>query len=117
MAYFVGYGYSDGFTVRMSELLSTLTPETPVRLTVDTDDVCSACPNNQNGVCDKPEQVASYDNAVLSLCGLQEGEFLPFGQFTELVQNRILSPGLRPSVCGNCQWNDLCSNGKSRWEP
>ena len=116
MAYFAGYGYSDGFTAHMGQLLSSLTPETSVRLTVDTDCVCSACPNNQNGVCDKPELVAAYDNAVLSLCGLQAGEVLPFGRFTELVQSRILSPGLRPSVCGGCQWNGICGTRQSRWE-
>lgn len=116
MAYFAGYGYSDGFTAHMGALLASLTPETPVRLTVGTDDVCSACPNNQNGVCDKPQLVAAYDNAVLTLCGLREGEILPFGRFTELVQTRILSPGLRPSVCGCCQWNAICSEKKSRWE-
>lgn len=116
MAYFAGYGYSDGFTAHMGALLASLAPETTVRLTVDTDRVCSACPNNRNGVCEKPELVAAYDNAVLALCGLQAGETLPFGRFTELVQGRILTPGLRPSICGGCQWNDLCSNRKSRWE-
>ena len=115
MAYFAGYGYSDGFTAHMGALLASLTPETSVRLTVGTDCVCSACPNNQNGVCDKPELVAAYDNAVLSFCGLQEGERLSFGRFTELVQTHILSCGLRPSICGNCQWNDLCSTRQSRW--
>ena len=116
MAYFAGYGYSDGFTAHMGALLASLAPETPVRLTVDADCVCSACPNNQNGVCDKPELVAAYDNAVLSLCGLKEGETLLFGRFTELVQSRILTPGLRQSICGGCQWNKLCSTRQSRWE-
>ena len=114
-AYFVGYGYSDGFSVHMGELLALLTPETQIRLTVDTDSVCSACPNNVGGVCEKPELVASYDRAVLSLCGLQDGQTLPFGRFTTLVQQRILTPGHRAAICGNCQWNDICSKQPSRW--
>lgn len=116
MAYFAGYGYSDGFTAHMGALLVSLAPETPVRLTVGTDCVCSACPNNEKGVCNKPELVAGYDRAVLSLCGLREGKRLSFGIFTESVQRRILAPGLRPSICGDCQWNALCSSRKSRWE-
>lgn len=116
LAYFAGYGYSDGFTAHMGNLLAALSPETPVRLTVGTDSVCAACPNNRNGVCDKPELVASYDRAVLRLCGLQEGQVLPFGSFTELVQSRILAPALRPSICGDCRWNEICSTRPSRWE-
>lgn len=74
MAYFVGFGYSDGFSRNMTRLLAEeLTPDRPVRLTVDTDQVCAACPRSAGGRCDKPELVAGYDRAVLELCGLTEG--------------------------------------------
>lgn len=115
MAYFVGHGYSDGFTAHMGALLAALKPESPVRLVVGADAVCGACPNNTGGLCDKPELVASYDRAVLDLCGLGEGDELSFGQFTALVEERILSQGRRASICGDCQWNDLCASQRSRW--
>lgn len=118
LAYFVGHGYSGGFSAHMARLLGKLErePDTLVRLTVQTDAVCAACPNNVRGLCSKPEQVAVYDRAVLTLCGLAEGTVLPFGRFTALVQERILSPGLRPSVCGGCQWDAVCSAQPSRWQ-
>lgn len=115
MAYFVGYGYSGGFTAHMAALLAALTPDTPVRLTVDTDAVCAACPNNAGGVCDTPEKVANYDRAVLALCSLREGTVIPFGRFTDLVQARILAPGRRSALCGDCRWNNLCAAHPSRW--
>lgn len=115
MAYFAGYGYSGGFTAHMARLLEELTPETPVRLTVGTDAVCGPCPNNSGGLCSKPALVAGYDRAVLELCGLEEGRELPFGVFTALVQARILDPGLRPGICGGCQWNGICASRPSRW--
>ncbi|MBD5162029.1 MAG: DUF1284 domain-containing protein [Oscillibacter sp.] len=115
MAYFVGHGYSGGFTAHMARLLETLTPETPVRLTVDTDAVCGPCPNNRGGLCDKPELVAGWDREVLRLCGLEENQILPFGAFTALVQERILAPGLRSGICGSCQWNEICAAHPSRW--
>ena len=115
MAYFVGHGYSDGFTAHMGALLDSLTAESPVRLVAETDAVCTDCPNNVGGVCDKQELVAGYDRDVLQLCTLTEGNELPFGQFTALVEKNILSPGLRESICGNCQWNDICASQKSRW--
>lgn len=108
MAYFVGYGYSDGFSANMARLLEELEPDTPVRLTVGTDAVCGPCPNNDGGHCNKPELVAGYDRAVLDLCGLEDGQILPFGQFTYLVRAKILSPGLRKKICGTCQWDNLC---------
>lgn len=116
MAYFVGHGYSDSFSAHMAALLEELTPETPIRLTTATDAVCGPCPNNNGGLCSKPDLVAAYDRSVLSLCGLGEGYILSFGSFTRLVQERILAPGLRPAICGGCQWDSICSSQPSRWE-
>ena len=116
MAYFVGFGYSDGFSRNMARLLTEeLPPDRPVRLTVAPDPVCGACPRCAGGQCDKPELVASYDRAVLELCGLAEGAVLPFGGFTALVEARILDRDLRRFICGGCQWDHICRRTKSRW--
>ena len=115
MAYFVGEGYSDGFSRHMGEVLSALLEGGLVRLRCGVDEVCAACPENQGGMCRKPEQVARYDRAVLQLCGLQEGAVLSFARFTALVQERISAAGRRDSICGCCQWNHLCSSVPSRW--
>ena len=116
MAYFIGHGYSDGFSAHMGDLIERLAPETMIRLTVGTDAVCTACPNNCSGVCEQAELVADYDGKVLALCGLTEGQSLQFGQFTSLVQSRIIDAGLRRSVCGGCQWNSICESQRSRWK-
>ena len=116
LAYFIGEGYSGGFTAHMGRVLAALKPDTPVRLAASVDAVCAACPNNSGDVCDKQAQVAGYDEAVLSLCGLTEGDELPFGAFTRLVQARILAPGLRREICGACQWSGICDTQPSRWD-
>ena len=115
MAYFVGRGYSDAFSAHMAALLEELEPGSPVRLTVGTDAVCAVCPNNVGGRCHKPELVAGYDRSVLDLCGLGEGYILSFGDFTDLVQMRVLDPGMRREICGDCQWDGICSVQPSRW--
>ena len=115
LAYFVGRGYSGRFSAHMGEVLSVLGPDTPVRLTVSCDRVCDACPNRRGGRCEKEELVAGYDRAVLDLCGLEEGQCLPFGLFAALVQGEVLAPGRRASVCGGCQWEDICRSQPSRW--
>ncbi len=115
LAYFAGHGYSDGFSRHTAGLLDVLMAETPVTMTVGTDCVCSACPNNVRGVCAQAEKVAGYDRAVLEKCRLREEDVLPFGMFVRRVQVRVLAPGFRPSICGGCRWESLCA-GQSRWE-
>lgn len=108
LAFFVGEGYSEGFAAHMGRVKQRLTDETPVRLTVGTDAICAACPNNSGGVCDKPALVAEYDNRVLRLCGLTDGQALPYGTFRDLVHAHILTAGKRRTICGGCQWDALC---------
>ena len=115
MAFFVGEGYSSDFSRHMGEVLDSLLQGGTVRLQCAVDSVCSACPENEGERCRKPALVAGYDQAVLTLCGLEEGNVLPFQELTALVQRRIIAPGLRESVCGGCQWNDLCRTVPSRW--
>lgn len=106
--YFAGHGYNREFTAHMSQLKAELALETSIQLLAGTDAVCAACPNNLEGLCEKPELVAAYDRKVLALCGLKEGQILPYGVFAELIQEHILKKGLRKNVCGNCQWSDYC---------
>ncbi len=115
LAYFAGHGYDSRFTAHMEHLLTVLTPETRIRLTIGTDIVCAACPNNLDDVCHKPRLVAAYDRAVLSRCGLSEGQVLSFRRFTDLVGEHILAPGLRATICGGCQWNGICSSQPGWW--
>ncbi|MFR3949770.1 MAG: DUF1284 domain-containing protein [Ruminococcus sp.] len=74
----------------MQEMLELFTKGADVCLTVKTDEICSACPNNSQGICEAAEKVKRYDNAVLAECGLKEGQKLAFPEFTEAVQKKSL---------------------------
>jgi len=122
LAFFEGKGYSSAFTSHMQGVLDLLTEEgrsqeaeIPVRLTIGTDVICTACPHNGNGICAADAKVSGYDRKVLELCGLTPGETMPFSKFAFRVQSEILSPGKRKSVCAGCQWEELCEHQKSRW--
>ena len=69
LAFFIGNGYSNEFTAHMQEMLDLFTKGADVCLTVKTDEICSACPNNCEGVCEAAEKVKRYDNEVLVECG------------------------------------------------
>lgn len=115
LAFYKGKGYSDGFTAHMQEMLALLEPNADVRLVVETDEICSACPNNVGGICEEGHKVACYDRNVLDRCEISEGEVLSFREFAGQVQKKILSADGRREICGDCQWNELCENTASRW--
>ena len=107
-AFFRGKGYSDSFTAHMT-LVQQLLQENPLVQVLNTpDEVCSACPNLENGVCTSPDQVKAYDDSVLKLCGLEPGTVLPWNDFSELVHRHILSCGKRETICGDCRWSSIC---------
>lgn len=115
LAYFEGRGYSREFAEHMGKILDIMERDARVSLTVGGDVICSACPNLKGQVCVTADQVAEYDRKVLLLCGLQENETISFAEFTEKVEKLILQPGKRKEICGNCQWDGICSSRKSRW--
>ena len=116
LAYFEGKGYSTGFTAHMQEMLEVFLQDRDVVPVLKTDEICNACPNNQDGVCETEEKVLRYDRAVLGAVGLSEGNRISFRSFTEKVQEKIIAEGLREIICGDCQWNEICSKKQSRWE-
>lgn len=115
LAYFEGKGYSQGFTAHMGKILELLKKDVYVKLTVGGDTICSACPKLKEQTCITENLVEEYDRKVLLLCGLQENEIIPFTELTEKVEKFILHPEKRKEICGNCQWNEICSSRKSRW--
>ncbi|MCD8104975.1 MAG: DUF1284 domain-containing protein [Lachnospiraceae bacterium] len=145
LAYFEGKGYSEGFTAHMQKTLDLFMGDEAVLicLVTYTDEICTACPNNEHGTCRDAAKVLGFDMGVLKLCGLEDGQILEFGEFARLVQKCILSVGKREEICGArpgrcseslrrvtstpgvgkicschypCQWDELCSNRKSRWD-
>lgn len=116
LAYFKGVGYSDAFSVHMKKMLDILEKGATVKLHVDTDAICFACPNNKNGHCESRCLVAKYDRDVLSMCHLTEGEEIDFHSFTAKVQKHILAAGKRSEICAGCKWEYICEHTKSRWE-
>ena len=93
LAYFKGEGYSDGFSAHMQEMLDIFQKGAKIQLHADTDEICSACPNNEKGCCSSFSLVEAYDNAVLELCDLENGQIMEFDDFTDVVQKKILASG------------------------
>ena len=107
--YFKGKGYSNSFVaniLRYKELLENDDPT--IDLTTATDDLCSECPHNHEQICASAGKVLNYDKCVLDFCNLHVGDRISYRNFSTLVEKRIVEPGNRPGICGDCQWSDLC---------
>jgi hypothetical protein len=116
LAYFIGKGYSEGFTGHMQSMLELLEQDVPIRLTVQTDEICKACPNNHSGICKDSMRVRTFDLGVLKACALQEGDVLPFFTFARAVQENVIRSGKREEICGDCSWDGICRSHASRWK-
>ena len=108
LAYFRGIGYSSDFTKNMWAMKQLLEEDPKVRLVAGTDDICAACPNRLGDSGRDQKKVLQYDRQVLDRCGLAPGTVMPFREFQKLVLDRILLPGKREEICGNCEWTELC---------
>ena len=109
LTFFQGKGYSGDFVENMGAMKKILEQNPLIRLVEGYDDVCAACPNKLAETC--AEKASRYDREVLRRCGLSAGDTLPYREFSQKVIETILRPGLRGSICGDCQWSGLC-----RWK-
>ena len=110
LAFFQGKGYSDTFAAHMGRVKDSLEdcPERLVRITAAPDEICSACPCLENGACSAKEKTDRYDSGVLKACGIENDSVMSWRQFSDLVEERIFSPGRRREICPDCQWDSIC---------
>lgn len=106
--YFVGEGYSDNFTENMYKVHSKLSKNPMIRLQTSPDVVCGPCPNCEENSCQDEDLVARYDRQVLDLCNLKDNLVISWTEFSRRVKNHILDTKMRESICGDCEWTDLC---------
>ena len=104
--FFRGKGYSGQFVENMGKMKAVLEENPTIRLMDSPDDICAACPNKVTEPC--AEKASRYDREVLRRCRLSVGDTLSYEDFSKKVVETILRPGVRRSICGDCQWSSLC---------
>ena len=108
LAFFKGSGYCNTFVEHMNVIKNDLEDNPVVCITQIVDEICSVCPNNINGICNSNKKVLKYDSRVLELCKIERNTIIPFKDFQQLVFNNIINVGKRNTVCGDCEWSDIC---------
>lgn len=107
---FQGYGYDENF-VRNMKLINSKRkqPQTTISLCQSADDICSACPNLKNGICEdeaQNERIISMDREVLKkLDGRTEYDSIElFNKIDEIFSTEESVC----EICFNCKWSEKC---------
>lgn len=112
---FRGKGYSPEFVREMARIVALLeeNPAQLITLHAGADVVCKACPHRTaDWGCDSGQKVLSYDERCLSLCGLRDGDTLPWEEYRDLLRQAVVLPKRYREVCQNCQWIGICEGNQ-----
>ena len=110
LRHFAGKGYSEEFVKNMTQLHRRLNSgaRQMVQIIMHRDSICGPCPHEHNGVCDTEEKVRALDRGVAEACGLRSGQWLPWSELCELIDQYVMPDGIMPQVCRVCEWYELC---------
>lgn len=112
---FHGLGYNKEFIRKMTQVKLKLETKSnlPIKILNSCDEICTACPYEKNGYCQKGEysknRVKDMDNKVLSALGLKSGEIIPNGKLLQLINKKINSFSVIVKICGMCGWRETCT--------
>lgn len=108
---FTGHGYDAAFTAHMSSVVSELASKNiQITLIKGCDDLCSACPNQTDGICTSLEKVDFMDNTVLCICDFSYGDTLSWEEAAKKAREQISETEKFGTVCASCEWFELCKN-------
>ena len=107
---FQGYGYSESFTENMIKVNAQRKSEnTKVQLTNSPDDICRACPNLKNNICEDElnnRRIVGMDNEVLKkIDSTKEHNSV---ELFEKIDDIFNSTESVSEICFNCMWHEKC---------
>ena len=107
---FQGYGYDENFTENMTSVNSRRKLEnTTVTLTSSPDDICKACPNLKDNLCEDRIQnarIVEMDVEVLKkLDASKEYNSVELFKKIDEIFNTKQSVS---KICFNCKWSEKC---------
>lgn len=107
---FQGYGYSEEFTQNMTEVNKLRKSEnTKVTLTNTPDDICRACPNLKDNLCQDEKQnnrIVQMDNEVLKKLDTSK-EYDAIELFDKIDSIFNSKESVR-EICFECMWHEEC---------
>lgn len=106
--FFEGKGYSEGFVSHMTDVIEKLCDDTEIEITDGCDTICSACPENADGICRSADKVSGIDKRAAEYMGIKPGERISWRRISALAMDKIIDNGKLKDVCRDCKWIDIC---------
>lgn len=107
---FQGYGYSEDFVLNMTRINELRkTDKTTIKLINSSDDICSACPNLKNDLCENKmqnETIVKMDEEVLSEFDINK-EYNAIDLFNEVILKFNTLKSVE-NICNDCKWAEKC---------
>lgn len=104
---FQGYGYNQGFVDNMKEVIKSISsnPDLEVEIIDECDVICSFCPYNEGGVCQKSsdQKVKDMDMYILRRLGLRKGANGRAKDILHYVRGLNIQ-----DICSDCEWKEKC---------
>lgn len=116
---FQGMGYSPDFVKKMHEIVEEIRDDSkyfPIRVVMDLDDACGACPNKGDGFCNasrgSDEHVKQLDRRIMEHIGLEHGEQIDKHELVKRTAEKVQPEDL-DILCKGCSWLSygVCKTG------
>ena len=82
---------------------------TTVSIVNSPDDICKACPNLKNGICEdeiQNERIVSMDNEVLKKIDPSKEYLAP--DLFKIIDDVFSTKESVSEICSNCMWHEKC---------
>lgn len=107
---FQGYGYNKDFIKNMIKINALRKDEnTNIRLVDSSDDICKACPNLKNNICENKvqnERIIKMDKEVLSK--IDSKKEYNAKELFEQINSIFNSKKSVEKICFRCVWHEKC---------
>ena len=107
---FEGKGYSAEFVENFSQIKEYLESEEgedhPLRVTLQSDVICTPCLYKRRSVCRSQEKIKQLDEAHLAALSLQEEDILTWKEAKERIRQKITLE-IFHTICSPCEWKKL----------
>jgi len=108
--------HSQPYITIMQKLISELdeNPQTEIILKTELDMICGSCSHNQNGGCEKSDEVDISDDKILEYCDLSYDISLTWAEFRHKLIESIVDKDLLRTACYGCMYIKYCEEQKCK---
>ncbi|AGK60794.1 hypothetical protein Asulf_00783 [Archaeoglobus sulfaticallidus PM70-1] len=111
--FFKGEGYTEEFVDNLKSFLENVRKQ-EIEIVVGADDVCIACPNLEDGICNKGEEdIMELDLLAMNLLKVKPGDRVGWAE-VESKLDEILKIWKR-YACFDCEYSHVCGKDE-RWK-